>query len=174
MQGPTSSVPTITDILKRIADDKALTLFNNIALTNEENFIPLKGMQLSVKQYYSRISELMKAGLIKRSNGNYHLALLGKIVYDAYLGIGKALNYYWKLKAIESIQASAGDSLPREEVVKLIHTLIDNHQIKDILLPEWFNETSDRSCHPNTTNRTKKLFSVWESKLRAEYSLTAL
>jgi hypothetical protein len=53
MQGPTSSVPTITDILKRIADDKALTLFNNIALTNEENFIPsLKGMQLSLKQYY--------------------------------------------------------------------------------------------------------------------------
>lgn len=37
MQGPTSSVPTITDILKRIADDKALTLFNDIALTNEEN-----------------------------------------------------------------------------------------------------------------------------------------
>lgn len=149
MQGPTSSVPTITDILKRIADDKALILFNNIALTNGENFIPsLKGMQLSVKQYYSRISGLMKAGLIKRSNGNYHLTLLGKIVYDAHLSIGKALNYYWKLKAIESIQASAGDSLPREEIVKLIHTLIDNHQIKDILLPEWFDETSDRSVIP--------------------------
>lgn len=145
MQGPTSSVPTITDILKRIADDKALILFNNIALTNGENFIPsLKGMQLSVKQYYSRISGLMKAGLIKRNN----LTLLGKIVYDAHLGIGKALNYYWKLKAIESIQASAGDSLPREEIVKLIHTLIDNHQIKDILLPEWFDETSDRSVIP--------------------------
>ena len=80
MQGPTSSVPTVTDILKRIADDKALILFNNIALTNGENFIPsLKGMRLSVKQYYSRISGLMKAGLIKRSNGNYHLTLLGKM-----------------------------------------------------------------------------------------------
>ena len=80
MQGPTSTVPTITDILQRIADDKALILFNNIALINGENFIPsLKGMRLSVKQYYSRISGLMKAGLIKRSNGNYHLTLLGKM-----------------------------------------------------------------------------------------------
>jgi hypothetical protein len=38
--------------------------------------------------------------------------------------------------------------VPREEFVKLIHTLIDNHQIKDILLPEWFDETSDRSVIP--------------------------
>jgi hypothetical protein len=48
------------DILKAIADDKALNLFNKIALADKENgCIPsLKEMQLSVKQYYSRMSAL--------------------------------------------------------------------------------------------------------------------
>ncbi len=83
------------DILKATADDKALNLFNKIALADKENgCIPsLKEMQLSVKQYYSRMSALMKAGLIKRINGNYHLTILGKTVYDAHISIGISLNY---------------------------------------------------------------------------------
>jgi hypothetical protein len=63
--------------MKAIADDKALTLFNKIALADKENgCIPSLGkMHLSVRQYYSRMSTLMKAGLIKRINGNYHLTI---------------------------------------------------------------------------------------------------
>ena len=65
-----------------MADDKALTLFNRIALTGKENGCTpsLKEMQLSVKQYYSRMSALMKVGLIKRNKGNYRLTILGKTV----------------------------------------------------------------------------------------------
>ena len=50
--------------------------------------------------------------------------------------IGKTLTYYWKLKAIESIEMSASGSLglPSEEITQLINALIDNHQIKDILM----------------------------------------
>jgi hypothetical protein len=46
--------------------------------------------------------------------------------------IGKALNYYWKLNAIESILASS-KGLPKEEVLKLVDALIDNHQIKEVI-----------------------------------------
>jgi hypothetical protein len=55
-------------------------------------------------------------------------------VYDSHLTIGKALAYYWKLKAIESIEMSSGASLPEGERVQLINALIDNHQIQDILM----------------------------------------
>ena len=48
--------------------------------------------------------------------------------------IGKALNYYWKLETLDSIQTSSSDGLPKEELFKLIDTLIDNYQIKDILM----------------------------------------
>lgn len=126
--------PSIASILKAISDDKALVLFNSIAIsTNNDSCVNLKEMNLSIKQYYSRISGLLKVGLIKRQKGGYSPTLLGKIVYDSQTIIGKALSYYWKLRAIESIEMS-GSELPAEEVTQLIKTLIDNPQIKDILI----------------------------------------
>jgi hypothetical protein len=99
-------------------------------------------MNLSKKQYYSRLSGLMNAGLIRRDSGKYSLTLVGKIVYDAHLNIGKALSYYWKLKAIESIEMSSpGAGLSKEELTQLINTLIDNHFIKDLLIKESLSYT---------------------------------
>ena len=137
------------DILKATADDKALNLFNKIALADKENgCIPsLKEMQLSVKQYYSRMSALMKAGLIKRYKGNYRLTILGKTVYDAHISIGIALNYYRKLKVLESIQSSSPGQLTKEEFIKLIDILIDNHQIKDTLYQD-VNKTAKYNDKP--------------------------
>jgi hypothetical protein len=136
------------DILKAIADDKALNLFNKIATDKENGCIPsLKEMHLSVKQYYSRMSALMKAGLVKRINGNYHLTMLGKIVYDAHISIGIALSYYRKLKVLESIQSCSPGQLTKEEFIKLIDILIDNHQIKDMLYQDVNNTVStNRLC----------------------------
>jgi hypothetical protein len=134
MENQKAMAPSITHILKKISDDKALVLFNSIAVSPEsERYIPLKEMNLSTKQYYSRISGLTDAGLIKRHNGKYSLTLLGKVVYDWQMMIGKTLSYYWKLKAIESIEMSKS-GLPNEERIQLINALIDNHQIKDILM----------------------------------------
>ena len=136
-----SVVPSITDVLKKMSDDRALTIFNSIAVSNGHRDIRLREMNLSTKQYYSRLSGLMDAGLIRRDNGKYSLTLVGKIVYDAHLKIGKGLSYYWKLKAIESIEMSSSSSLPgagfsKEELTQLINALIDNHFIKDFLINE--------------------------------------
>lgn len=126
--------PSIMSILKAVSDDKALVLFNSIAVsTNNDRYIPLKEMNMTTKQYYSRISGLLKGGLIKRQKGCYSLTLMGKIVYDSQTIIGKALSYYWKLKAIESMEMSS-TTIPNEERTQLINALIDNHQIKDILM----------------------------------------
>jgi hypothetical protein len=84
------SAPSISYILKKISDDKALTLFNNIALAKDNGHIPLKEMNLSTKQYYSRISGLTSAGLIKKKQRQYCLTALGKVVYNAHTVIGKA------------------------------------------------------------------------------------
>jgi predicted transcriptional regulator len=101
-------------------------------------------MNLTTKQYYSRLSGLMAAGLIRRKNGKYSLTLIGKIVYDVQINIGKALSYYWKLKAIESIEmSSSGARLPKEELTQLINALIDNHFIKDFLIKESLLQTID-------------------------------
>ena len=54
--------------------------------------------------------------------------------------IGKALAYYWKLKAIESVK-TASKEIPKEELTQLIDALIDNHLIKDILIKEPLSYT---------------------------------
>jgi hypothetical protein len=131
------SVPPVAYILKRIADDKTLTLFNSIAVSDGEGYIPIRELNLTAKQYYSRISGLINAGLVKRHKGKHSLTLLGKVVYHSQITIGKTLAYYWKLKAIESIQiTTANKGLPTAELSKIIDTLIDNYQIKDILIKE--------------------------------------
>src|SRR5918999_3642042 len=127
--------PSLTSILKKISENKAYVLFNNLATSNNNGRFspPLKEMNLSTKQYYSRLSGLTEAGLIKRHKSTYSLTLLGKIVYDSQVIIGEALSNYWKLKAIETLEVS-GSNLPVREVTQLINTLIDSHRIKDILM----------------------------------------
>ena len=154
MENSNTTVPSITSILKKISDDKALTLFNSIAVSNGDKYIPLREMNLTTKQYYARVSGMLNAGLIKRHKGKYFLTLLGKVVYDTQLTIGKALAYYWKLKAIDSFEmnSSVTSGLPEGERVELINALIDNHHIKDILMNSMFVPSSEsRSTMPTTT-----------------------
>ena len=151
---------SMTDILKTLSDDKALVLFNTIALANGESEIQIRKMGLTTKQYYSRISKMINANLIRRKNGRYFMTLLGKIVYEAHMTIGKALNYYWKLQALDSIQTSSTAGLPKEEISKLVDTLIDDYQIKDILLK---TQLPTEDCHSSdstpqiTTDATEKM-----------------
>ena len=158
MSNITQRVPSITDLFKKISDDKSLTLFNSIAVSNGDKYIPFKEMNLTTKQYYSRVSGLLNAGLIKKHKRKYSLTLLGKVVYDTQMTIGKALTYYWKLKAIESIEMSSNVRLPKGELTQLINTLIDNYSIKDILVKEPLSYTfEDHQRHQHQQRKVAKL-----------------
>jgi predicted transcriptional regulator len=127
--------PPLSFVLKSIADDKTLTLFNAIATSDKNRQILLKNFNLTTKQYYSRIAGLMASGLIRKHRISYSLTALGKIVYESQIIINKALSYYWKLRAIESIEMSTSrdSELGQQETILLVNALIDNHQIRDIL-----------------------------------------
>jgi hypothetical protein len=152
--------PSITFVLKWVSDDKTLDLFNSIARDNNNGIvISLKEMNLTTKEYYSRISGLVKAGLIKRNKGKYFPTLLGKVVYDSQLIIGEALSQYWKLKAIDSIDMT-GPDLSEEEITQLMNALIDNHQIKDILMkPTSVSSIETKSKRQVAPVRTER----WEN-----------
>jgi DNA-binding HxlR family transcriptional regulator len=62
---------TAATIIRTIADDKSLELFRTIAqgTINSEN---LKNKtKLTRKQYYSRLSRMTKAGLVRKKSGKY-------------------------------------------------------------------------------------------------------
>ena len=125
---------SIANILKAIADDKSLILFNTIAIAGGDSDILITRLGVTRKQFYSRISALQKTGLISRKNRQYVLTSLGMIVYDSQLMIGKATNAYWKLKAIDSLETE--HKLPADERNKIINTLVDNQDIIKILVKQ--------------------------------------
>ena len=125
---------TVLDVLKTIANDKSLVLFNTIALSDCDSDICIRGLELTRKQYYSRLSALLKAGVVKRVRGKYSLTTFGMILYHAQGLIGKAVDEYWKLKAIDSIRASGNGKLPQEQFHTIIDKLLTNQEIKNILL----------------------------------------
>jgi hypothetical protein len=102
-------------------------------------------MNLTKKQYYSRISGLIAARLIRRHRGKYFLTLLGKIVYHSQITIGKTLSYYWKLRVIELIGMYSDTKLREEEIIQLIDALIDDYKIKDILIRSISSDSSKRN-----------------------------
>lgn len=125
---------SIADVLDTISDDKSLVLFNTIALSNSDGSdILISKLNLTRKQYYSRISKLVKVDLVVRRNRKYFLTSLGKIVYTAQTIIAKALHDYWRLKAIDELELAEQD-IPKEEYHKIIDLLIDNEKIREGLI----------------------------------------
>jgi hypothetical protein len=142
-----SRVPTVTSILKGVSDVKTRTIFNSIADANGYKYLSLRRSNLTRKQYYSRISGLLRAGLIVRKKRTYSLTTLGRVVTEAQSFIGEALSYYGQLKTIESTEQSAtnGAGLQKEQLTQLINTLLDNPRLKDFVIKAIFGPLTDSS-----------------------------
>ena len=120
-------------VINLISEDKSLLIFKTIFLASGDSSVNLRThLNLTKKQYYSRISRLTKAGLVKRQKGRYFVTAFGKVIYDAQRLLGSAVKNYWKLKALDSLVAN--DKVPKQERSKIIDLMISNPQIKEILL----------------------------------------
>jgi len=122
----------VADTLRAIADDKSLVIFNTIGITGGDPDILITRLGITRKQFYSRLSTLTKASLISRKSRRYELTSLGRIVDDAHLMIGTALNKFWKLKALDSIETE--HKLPIGERNRIVSTLIDSEDIIKVLV----------------------------------------
>ena len=124
--------PEVSAIFRAMGDDKSLTLFNTVALSPGNSNLLTRNLNLTKKQYYSKIEQLSKQGLVARKDGKYYLTTMGKIIYELQNVVGIAVNDYWKLKAIDSLRIQ--DQHPEDQVAKLIDTLVENQGLRDIIL----------------------------------------
>ena len=123
-------------VINLISEDKSLLIFKTIFLASGDSSENLRThLNLTKKQYYSRISRLTKAGLVNRQKGRYFVTAFGKVIYDAQRLLGSAVKNYWKLKALDSL--AANDKVPKQERSKIIDLMISNPQIKEILLSNF-------------------------------------
>ena len=83
------------------------------------------------------------------------MTAFGKVVYDSEKAIENAFNIYWKLKALDSIGIS--NELPREEYTKIVDTLIDNYEIKDMLIKGDKIKDKDKVSVVNKARGTSNL-----------------
>ena len=125
---------SVADIINTISDNKSLDLFCSIAKGSVESEVLKETKTLTRKQFYTRTSQLLHAGLIQRNKGSFSLTSLGSIVFHAQHVIETGVNNYWKLKAIDSIASSA--EIGEHERMKLIKTIIDDSRIESILVAQ--------------------------------------
>ena len=98
-------------ILETIHDFKTSNMFKTIASKKSSSDTLISELKLTRKEYYTRISRLTKAGLVKREKGKYLITAFGRVIYSAYLDletrIESAIKDYWKLKAIDLMNISS-------------------------------------------------------------------
>ena len=88
---------------------------------------------LSKKQFYLRTRRLLQVGLVKRSKGSFSLTNFGIVVFHAQLVIESGIKNYWKLKAVDSIQATGGIEQERNMLIK---TILNDNRIENILVKQ--------------------------------------
>jgi DNA-binding Lrp family transcriptional regulator len=121
----------VAQIFDSLSDNVSLELFTAIANESINSVVLRNSMKITRKQYYSRLSKMIKAGIIKRTGGKLVLTAFGKIMYEVQKTVENASKNQWKLRAIDSVEFS--DELPKEERRKLLESLIDNRQLREIL-----------------------------------------
>ena len=146
-------------IIEAISDKIASNIFKSIASSKSNSDILITQLKLTRKQYYSRTSCLLKAGLVKRQKGRYLLTSFGKVIYRAQMNleakIESALTNYWKLKAIDSIESSSDDHN------KIVSALIEDQEIKGALMKE---EESARISVQAAIDKKKEALAIGVSK----------
>ena len=142
-QQVTSDSLTVERVFSAISDNKSLSLFNIIAIMSSHASdgqptaeILISRMNMTRKQYYTRINQLRHAGLITKRSTRFVLTSLGRVVYETHRTIGVAIQNRWKLQAIDSLENSiVAHRMPAEERYKVMNVLLgDCDKIKDILL----------------------------------------
>ena len=126
--------------MKALADVKSLILFETISVSSPSGLRSNdlnRNLRLTSKQLYSRVSSLVRAGLVRKQSGRYSLTSYGRVIQISLNIMNKASFNYHKLLAIDTIEASSiSNAMPEEERKKIVQVLIHNRQIKDILSNE--------------------------------------
>ena len=75
---------TMLDVLDALRDPDGRDLFNSIATDRRSNDTFDYTVKITRKQYYSRLSKLIKADMIKRKGEKYVLTSFGEVIYSVH------------------------------------------------------------------------------------------
>jgi predicted transcriptional regulator len=123
------------NVFRVLSDQQTERLFKTIIdskYAESQNLILESG--LSKRQYYDRIKNLLKAGLIWRQKGRYERSSFGKVIFSLYKIAEKMSKIYWKLDAIDNIKMSEKSHLAEIDYMKIVDVLLNEIEITEISL----------------------------------------
>ena len=134
---------SVETVFSALSDNKSLSLFNIIGIMSSHasdgqptGEILISRMNLTRRQYYTRINRLVDAGLITKKRARFVLTSLGSVVYETHRTIGVAIQNRWRLQVIDSLEnTQITHGMTTEERHKLINALLGNcDTLREILL----------------------------------------
>jgi predicted transcriptional regulator len=138
-------------MLRLLSDASSLEIFSHIACSCQSGkvdgiSVPITKTKLSRRQYYKRLSELIESGLITRINHeNYVVTTYGMLVYHQLLSLENIVDHQSKIHAVDSIRMAISNNLNTyDQFVKILSTLIDDHEIRELLIKFHSSETRYR------------------------------
>jgi predicted transcriptional regulator len=123
---------SVSMVMKAICDQQSFYILTIVAHAEIDSQLLLSETRLSTRVFYSRMSKILKAGIISRKKGKYSLTTFGEVVFYSLDLIASALNNYWRLSALDSL--SLLDTFPPSEYIKTINILLGKQQIGIILI----------------------------------------
>ncbi len=122
-----SNKPKVEQIFKALGEDVSLRLFRLASVGIEPTVEFLQKTGLTRKQFYTRLQNLVKLGLVQKKHGVYTLTTLGTMVQNIQLKpLEELVDSYWKLQAIEMLKSA--NKIPEEERSRLIEAIAKSEE----------------------------------------------
>ena len=102
-----------------------------LSVIKEGQTLSISALNLTRKQFYSRLHALIVYNLVNKANGKYCLTSFGKVVFDWHLVLIQAISKdYWKLKALDILDSSG---IPDSERNQIMDALVENEKLKQFI-----------------------------------------
>lgn len=123
-----SSHISVSMIMSAVCDPKSFEILTLVRYAEADSRFLLLKTGMSGKAFYSRMSRLLKSGIVSRKNSKYLVTSFGEVVTYCLDLIAAALENYWRLQALDSLSV-----LPNSEYIKTTKILLGNQRIRTIL-----------------------------------------
>ena len=121
---------TESEVLRCISDEKCRDI---LMVIHQAGTLSITALNLTRKQFYSRLHSILTCDLARKKNGRYQLTSFGKVVFDWHLSLREIISKeYWRLAAIDTLSHSG---MPETDKIKITNSLIENEQVRRLLAP---------------------------------------
>jgi len=125
----------VTKILSTLSNLDSSKIFDEANKGIESSTRTIKRLGLTQKRYYTRLSELIEAGLVQKNGEGYSLTLLGKLTHKMGETFFETLGKYDRIDLLDRLKRSktlTSDEV--EEISKMLaRDVVDTFNLADML-----------------------------------------